>query len=283
MQVELVNTLTADGVRRDGALRRPPAGAPAALGLDLVICHHGVSGNFYNPSFFDPIGDALLAEGCAVLRANSRGHDRLFQGPAGLLGAAAECVDDARLDWRAWLDLAESAGFRRVALWGHSLGAVKTIYTLGTGPDPRVVCAIASSPPRFNYETYLTSPAFTADLDRARQLIAEGQPETLLQAQVPSPGLYTARTYLDKYGPAKRYDYVKHLPKLPVPLLLVLGGLEGGLNFAWLAEHGPSLASDLLTFQLIAGADHRYSGRVAELWQAARGWLERVAAPTAVR
>ena len=36
--------------------------------------HHGVGGNFYNPSL-DAVGDRLLAEGVAVLRVNNRGHD----------------------------------------------------------------------------------------------------------------------------------------------------------------------------------------------------------------
>src|SRR5581483_7777117 len=124
MQADLVSVETSDGVRLDGALRRPARATEPQLGLDLVICHHGLGGNFYGASFFQGAGDRLLADGCAVLRVNSRGHDQLFNSPRGRLGGACEIVDDCRLDWKAWLDFAEQAGFRRIAIWGHSLGAV---------------------------------------------------------------------------------------------------------------------------------------------------------------
>src|SRR5205814_920622 len=86
------------------------------------------------------------------------------------------------------VDFATARGFRRVALWGHSLGAVKTVYVLSVAPDPRVVCAIASSPPRFVHQAYLSSPngpRFRADIDQAQHLVDNGQPEALIEAQIP--------------------------------------------------------------------------------------------------
>src|ERR671938_1871918 len=96
MQVEFVNVTTADAVRLDGYLRTPSSGG--GLGIDLVICHHGVGANFYGPSFFDAMGDQLLDRGCAILRVNSRGHDQAFLAGTRLLGAAYELIDDCRLD-----------------------------------------------------------------------------------------------------------------------------------------------------------------------------------------
>src|SRR5579859_3253047 len=140
MTVDLVHVETADGVRLDGALRTPDGGIERQLGLDLVICHHGVGGNFYNPYFFDDLGSLLVDQGCAMLRVNSRGHDLVYRGPRGKLGAEYELLDDSRRDWRAWLDFGSSAGYQRIAVWGHSLGAVKTIYYQSEERDPRVVC-----------------------------------------------------------------------------------------------------------------------------------------------
>ncbi len=287
MQVELVNVETSDGVRLDGALRRPPHGEEPRLGLDLVICHHGLGGRFYGPSFFDGAGDRLLAEGCAVLRANSRGHDQVYNSPRGRLGGAFEIVDDCRHDWKAWLNWAEAAGFRRIGLWGHSLGAVKTVYALATEPDGRVRCAVCSSPPRFSYERYQTSEigaAFEAEVVRARALVEAGTPEALMLASVRQDGWFSARTYLDKYGPENRYDYFRHLPRVHVPLLLTLGSEETTLNFQDLAARGPDLHHDYpnISYALIDGADHSYSSRVAELWTAVHIWLGDVlAAPAA--
>jgi hypothetical protein len=114
VDVDLVSVETEDGVHLDGALRRPVSNSPT-LGLDLVICHHGVGGNLDRPNVFDAVGDDLLRAGCAVLRVNSRGHDTAFPTPSGSLGSAFEIVDGCRHDWNAWLDFAERGGYRHVA------------------------------------------------------------------------------------------------------------------------------------------------------------------------
>jgi pimeloyl-ACP methyl ester carboxylesterase len=288
MNIELVNVQTIDDVRLDGSLRTATSAGTVRLGVDLVICHHGVGSNFYRPSFFDFMGDALLEAGCAILRVNNRGHDQAYYMADRPLGAAYEVLDDCRLDFAAWLDFAEARGFRRVALWGHSLGAVKTVYFLSVEHDARVVCAVASSPPRFSHAAYLASDdgvRFKADIERAQQLVRGGLPDGLLEAEVPQARPFSARTYLDKYGPADRYDYFQHLPNARVPLLLTLGSLErDNVSFAPLAERGPSMRSTWsnISYQLIDGADHFYTDRTANLWDEVRAWLQRVAAPEPV-
>jgi pimeloyl-ACP methyl ester carboxylesterase len=293
MNVELVRTAAADGVRLVGTLRQPAAGSAARLPVDVVIMHHGVGGNFYNEHFQDVMGDALLERGCAVLRVNNRGHDLAYNSPAGRLGAAFEVVDDCRHDWTAWIDLAAARGYRRIGLWGHSLGAVKTIYFLATQGDARVVRAVASSPPRFSYSAYAARPdraAFLADYERARQMLDQGAPDDLLAVDIPTSVVLAARTYVDKYGPDERYDIVRHLPGVSIPLLVTIGGEEGArpdspdrFPFGGLAEQVAALADrqSNLTFELIPGADHFYTGTTDALWAAVERWLESAAADVA--
>ena len=57
------------------ALKGVPLGSVPPLAVDVVILHHGVGGNFYSPGMFEQYSDALLEQGCAVLRVNNRGHD----------------------------------------------------------------------------------------------------------------------------------------------------------------------------------------------------------------
>src|SRR6266699_5033132 len=76
------------------------------LAVDVVICHHGVGSNFYVPSFFDKMGDALVATVTAILRVNNRGHDQAYHLQQRRLGAAYELIDDCRQDFSAWLDFA---------------------------------------------------------------------------------------------------------------------------------------------------------------------------------
>jgi len=56
------------GVRLEGALRLPASSTASTLPVDVMIFHHGVGGNFYNQSFFEPMSAAILKRGCAVMR-----------------------------------------------------------------------------------------------------------------------------------------------------------------------------------------------------------------------
>jgi pimeloyl-ACP methyl ester carboxylesterase len=285
VNVELVRVVTADGVRLEGTLRVPESPETGRLPMDVVIFHHGVGGNFYNQSFFEPMSDAFLDLGCAVLRANNRGHDLAFNSPSGRLGAAFETVDDCRHDWTAWTDFAEARGFRQIGLWGQSLGAVKTIYFLAVQGDPRITRAITTSPPRFSHSAYAAredAAAFLTYYEQAKRLVDEGKPDTLFAADIPTSLIATARTYVDKYGPAERYDVLKHLPNVKTPLLVTIGGEEGIYQdgpdryaFAGLAGEVSALASGLpnVTFDLIEGADHSYTNRTDRLWTTVERWL----------
>src|SRR5262249_24978284 len=152
---------------------------PRRFNIDCVIFHHGGSGNFYRRPY--PLGERLasgfLDAGCAVMRVNNRGHDIVSRGTRGLQGFSLEIVDECRYDLAAWNDFAESRGFKNVALVGHSMGAVKSIYYMANVPDTRVRCVIAISPPRFSYSTYLSLEGrerFAADYARAQKFVAEG-------------------------------------------------------------------------------------------------------------
>jgi pimeloyl-ACP methyl ester carboxylesterase len=275
-QLELASVEASDGVRLDGTFSR--ADKEPALGVDLVIFHHGRGTNFYNPSMAQVLTESLVNEGCSVLRVNNRGHDHAYQTRQGWLGSAYEIVDDFRRDSAAWLDFAEVAGFERILVWGHSLGAVKLLYLLGTAPDERIVRAIASSPPRFHYAMFVEGAEGAgrlATFERADALVAAGQPDALVEFEFGNPLWFSAGSLLDKYGPDDRYDFYRHLPNVEVPLLLTLGGLENGLGFAPLAVDGPAFADKHanLTYATVDGADHSYLARVPEVWSLAREWL----------
>jgi pimeloyl-ACP methyl ester carboxylesterase len=290
MNGEIVSVETTDGVGLDGILMNPKSEA-SKLPVDIVIMHHGVGGKFYHHAVFDAMSDYLVANGCAALCVNNRGHHVVFgaqvKGESRLLGAAYEVVDESRYDLDAWITFAAAQGYRRIGLWGHSLGAVKTIYYLANQPDARVVCAVASSPPRQNFENYLAQPAeeralFDREYGLAKQAMDEGEPERLIATTYRRRTLFTARTYVDKYGMASRYDIFGLLPRVTIPMLVTWGGLEplpGGsshVSFGELPVAATKLAAEnpLLRFVEIPGADHYYTDRSAQLWAEAQPWYE---------
>src|SRR5690349_5951883 len=124
MHVELVRTMTRDGLRLDGALAACQSPGPGlvparetASGTAAILLH-GVAGNFYTSSTFEPLIAQLQTLGVAALAVNTRGHDSVFGASQGNLrrrfGAAYETVDDCRHDVAAWIEFLKSRGYERI-------------------------------------------------------------------------------------------------------------------------------------------------------------------------
>jgi pimeloyl-ACP methyl ester carboxylesterase len=287
MIVDLVNVKTRDGVRLDGIFREPSQKKASRLAVDVVILHHGVGGNFYNPGMFDQYSDALLDSGCAVLRVNNRGHDPVSRAMVGVeskrLGAAYEDMEGCRGDWEAWIDFAQAAGYQRIGLWGHSLGATKSIYYMAVQPDPRVTSVVAGSPPRFSYSAFAATAEgeeFVRIAAQSQRHIDSGHPEALIDTIYPVPLLITAKAFMEKYGPEEKYNILQYIPKVRVPLLIMIGTEEAQtmMAFKGLPVAVEKLAGELdhLTFASIPGADHAYTHQRDYVWGVVRRWLEKV-------
>lgn len=275
MHVELVRTTTSDGLRLDGALvlAESPASQSAASDSlpSAAILLHGVAGNFYGLGTFEKLIPVLRALGLAVLSVNTRGHDSVFGAMAGNVrrrfGAAYETVDDCRLDVAAWIQFLASRGHERVVLIGHSLGAIKAVYAQAHDRFAQVAAVVATSPPRLSYSAFVNSPessVFWESMSTAERMVAEGRGDELFTAKFPFPLLITAAGYIDKYGPAERYNILRFAADLPCPALFTYGSKElegGGIAFAGLPEALLSLPNQAARqVATIDGADHFYAG-----------------------
>lgn len=282
MQVELIRAATPDGCSLDGALNRPAA--PGALQLDVVLLIHGTGGNFYSSTFFELLAAKLAESGVAAVRANTRGHDgvsTLLTGKGAVrMGAGYERVDDCRHDLAGWVAWAAQHVGPRVALLGHSLGAVKCLYAVAQQPSLGVQGVIAVSPPRLSYSWFCQSDRAAQFLEtyrRAEACIDQGQPGALLEVKLPLPFVITAAGYVEKYSPEERYNYLMFLAAVRCPTLAMFGGVEIENNMAFqgavdevtrIAASRPQIAVDV-----VAGADHFYTGVREQAWQCIDAWL----------
>lgn len=284
MLVELVRTTTQDGLRLDGALLVPSASQPPVVAAEAFVFLHGVGGTFYGGSLFQALQTSFLDLGSAVLRVNTRGHGSVTMiattGGAGRYGAAFEVVDQCRHDVRAWVDCLVERGYQRIGLVGHSLGAIKSVYAEALEHHPHVACVLAASPPRLSYAAFQQGPRSSehfASLAAAREHVAAGKPGALFNATFPFPMLISAASYLDKYGPEERYNFLPYVDKLSVPTLFTYGQFEletGGVAFAGLPDAIGAVAGAAVAVQVatIPAADHFYTGKYNELAAVMAAW-----------
>lgn len=289
MLVDLVQVVTQDGIRLHGALEpvgidRPEPKAERRTAVDVWLCLHGTGSNFYAASTLAALAPKLQAAGVSVLRANTRGHDLLATGPSSgrLQGAAFERIDEAPLDLAAWIQFLVERGFSRVGILGHSLGAVKAIYTLATS-CPASVALVAVSPPRLSFSYFCQTPRakrFRETFETASQLVAGGREDELLEIDFPLRYFVSARGFVDRYGPAERYNVLKLLDRVNVPTLVTYGSEEvNDLAFRGMPDEVAALRSEQNQLQVavIAGADHIYTACHDALAGRISGWLKRLA------
>ena len=263
---------TADNERLHGALLTPVDGA-ADLALIFV---HGVAMNFYLPPLFN-FGQELAQRGYHSFVINTRGHDWIAR--AGNLqkfgGAAYENLDDCIADLDATIDFLKQRGYRRFILIGHSLGAIKSIIYQGTQRRSDIASIVAcSTPKQFYSERVERQPRFRELIATAEQLVAEGKSEELIMVPVGvNPGLFTARTHLDKYGRDDANDCRPHAKNVGCPVLAIAGGAEPPF-FHDYAREIVAAAGGASTYQCVDGANHFYNRHTSEMVEVIGKWLD---------
>jgi hypothetical protein len=162
------------------------------------------------------------------------------------------------------------------------MGAIKSLYAVAHEPQLAPACVVAVSPPHLAYSWFCENEERDRFLDHfraAEQLVDSGRGAELLEVTLPLPMLISAAGFADKYGPAEKYDYLSFIAAVPCPILLMLGEKEVERNVAFrgaparlapLAEKRPNLA-----WQIVAGADHFYSGVRESAWNCLESWLGR--------
>jgi pimeloyl-ACP methyl ester carboxylesterase len=275
VQTELSEFGTSDGETLHGMLFTPE-GDSRASDLAIVLVH-GVAMNFYTGPL--PVVGWLLAEaGYAALSVNTRGHDWITRAGSGTAfgGATYEEIEGCLPDLDAALAWLGEQGFRRFVLFGHSLGGVKVLFYQGHRRRADVVGLVScSTPKQFYAQRAAEQPEFPRRMQEAEGLVAAGRGEELLWAPTSAAmGLFSARTYLNKYGPDERTDVRPHAAGLACPLLATAGSREPTFvthAHELVAAAGPGRG----TCYIVDGAEHFYRDYRDALTREVVAWLER--------
>ena len=270
-QTEICAFKTADQERLHGALLTPRE-AESDLGLVFV---HGVAMNFYLPPLL-VFGQELAARGYHSFVINTRGHDWISR--AGNLtkfgGSAYENLADCVADLDGAIDFLKQQGYRRFILIGHSLGAIKSIIYQGTQQRRDIIGIVScSAPKQFYSERIARQPKFRELIEQAQAMVAGGKGEELMSVNVgATPGIFTARTHLDKYGKDDRNDCRPHAKQVGCPLLAIVGSGEPPF-FHDYAQEIVAAAGNNSMYTVVDGANHFYQRHTAEIVEIIYQWL----------
>ena len=147
MLVDLISATNDDGIRLDVAFFAPSIDTEPIGPVDAILLIHGSRGNFSDPNTRE-MAEELRMMGYACLALNTTAHDTVwFNLSNGVnYGNAYEIIDDTCRDLKAGVDYLWDAGYRRIALLGHSMGAVRVAYYAATQADQRLAAVIPISP-----------------------------------------------------------------------------------------------------------------------------------------
>ena len=282
MLADLVNVTTPEGIALSGAYFAP-ANEGRSHSVDAILFFHGDGGHFYSNLYLG-LGQRMAEKGIAFLTANRRGHDHVASGVRGgpLAGYAFESVGDSRADFGAWLELLRKRGHRRIAIGGHSGGAVRASYAQATERFDNVVAVIAVSPGEYDYEGVIAlhGETFLEPFRQSEQNVAEGRPDVLLRPGVPWGSTWSARAYVDCFNQDNRYSVTTHAANTGCPTLFIFGAEEcavGGpqeIPVCGAARRGLEAAGySHVQVGEIKGANHGYMGREGELFETMFFWL----------
>jgi pimeloyl-ACP methyl ester carboxylesterase len=203
-----------DGERIDGALWQPASKTEA--GTTLVIGVPGSGGNFARAPI-GPLSSALSAKGYGMLAINTRQHDERVN---------TDNFLDVRRDIEAAVYTARALGYRKLVLFGHSLGSIQVQYYAANNWDSDIKAVVlagmfANLPLKARPDTAAEVDAFRQQSDAAINALREGKEDQILP--LPMRGQPVAAQHFLTYRSeaSSTADGTYWIKRIPLPILMV--------------------------------------------------------------
>lgn len=288
MKIDIQYVWTIDELRLQGIHYYPKNKKTCVLAI------HGMSGNFIENYFAHILGKKLADNGFGFVYGHNRGYNHINDilkkdGKTVRVGAMYERFNDCILDIGAWVAEVKKQGYKKIVLFGHSLGCNKTIRYFSKNKPRDVIGVILASPSDMVglFEKPEYQPNHHKLLEEARRNVKEDNPRKLVSGVVWGWYTLSSQTYLDlseRDGPADNLPVMRNLEKFPelaqinVPILGIMGEnddiaiktLEEDLDLIGTkAKSSPSF-----TKKFVKGANHTYDGQEKQFANTVINWVK---------
>ncbi len=281
MKVEFIRFKATDDVELQGWLNNEDS--------DVAVVHiHGMSGNGYENYFLDELRQMYAKHDVSLFTIDTRGRgitSDFRQGDGWKhAGSCFEIFEESVHDVQGAIDYLKSLGKTRFILQGHSLGctkAVNFVITQATAGIEKVVLLAPTDMAGWAEH----NPNHQEHLSRAKQLIAEGKGEELVDAQCwldktpisaqTYPTICEAGSSADIYGSRESGAL---LGKVELPMLIPYGDADIGITQIdgsmdkWL-ERVNKIKNANTQVSVIKGSAHGFRGFESELAKVMEGFI----------
>lgn len=287
MKGEYVRIWTEDSIELQGLFCKSKKESNKA-----VLHIHGLAGNFYENRFIDYIADEVVNRGYNFLTVNTRGHDYIsdFLKKTGRrltyvqIGGAYEILKECFFDISGWVNFLENRQCSKIALQGHSTGAIKVVYYQSELKDPRISALILLSPSDdIGLQRFRLGERYDDALRVAKQKVAEGKDRDLMPSKFFDYPI-SAKTYLDMFGPETKHgifsftdERLKELEDISCPILALFGTVReavvGDVRDCLKLLQKYAKQSKRCDTAIIEGAPHNYLQHEMELASLIGKWI----------
>lgn len=276
MKSEMVTIRTKDGIVLHGTWYEGRKDRPA------VILIPGAGMNFYSGlGAFLP--EIVASNGFTCLSVNHRGHD-VATAPdpvnSRVIGTIYDCLEDSVFDLKAMIKFLTDRGSNKLVLAGHSQGVIKILYSLRELDPGSIAGVILVSPPPSAPDILrflLGSKLYENGLNQARELAGEDKGDQILfcKGRGNLPYFFSARTYLNFYGPDSTANTISLLKGISCRVLAVRGQFDLPPITSELMETIKTECGnpDLCQTIDLEGANHFYVGHEEILGDIIAKWL----------
>lgn len=248
---------------------------PSTTSARRAVIHlHGSLGNFSHSAHIDYFAEYYTARGYAFLTANTSGHDYL-----GITERFEDCVGDLE----TWLKVIWARGYADVLMQGHSLGALKLIYTLGAVDvaTPKVSGVILLSP--FDIVAFYCHNDVDSRASRLETAhkVAQEDPDTVMPPHFWSAWPISAGTYINLIGNTSAADVFRFREGIggaairgaKWPIYVAIGGNDTASYPSPQACVDQFSGLESVSAEVIEGAPHDFTGKEQVLLTGIEQWI----------